>query len=87
MPSCCAGHAPLCLTAAPPPPQASLGVGPSNRAQMFVVLSPVGPYYPEGFKPVKLMADEKHIRAWPGGTGDCKVAGYAWLAPRPPELR
>jgi len=53
----------------------TLGVGPSNGSLMFVILSPVGPYYPEGFKPVKLYADEHHVRAWPGGTGDSKVGG------------
>lgn len=52
-----------------------LGVGASSSAKMFVILSPVGPYYPEGFKPVSLLADTKHVRAWPGGTGDCKIGG------------
>eukprot|EP01092_Planopodium_desertum_P011521 TRINITY_DN5248_c0_g1_i1.p1 TRINITY_DN5248_c0_g1~~TRINITY_DN5248_c0_g1_i1.p1 ORF type:complete len:406 (+),score=49.98 TRINITY_DN5248_c0_g1_i1:41-1258(+) len=51
----------------------SLGVGPSHHSMIFVLLSPVGPYYPEGFKPVKLLADEKYVRAWPGGTGAFKV--------------
>jgi len=35
----------------------------------------VGPYYPEGFKPVKLYADRDNVRAWPGGAGDTKVGG------------
>jgi branched-chain amino acid aminotransferase len=35
----------------------------------------VGPYYPEGFKPVTLYANNKYVRAWPGGTGDTKLAG------------
>jgi branched-chain amino acid aminotransferase len=52
-----------------------LGVGPAPNSQLFIILSPVGPYYPEGFKPVKLFADEVHVRAWPGGTGDSKVGG------------
>jgi hypothetical protein len=52
-------------------------VGPSAHSLLYVLLSPVGPYYPEGFKPVKLLADEKYVRAWPGGTGDYKVGGCA----------
>jgi len=55
--------------------QPSLGVGPSNHAKLYVICSPVGPYYPEGFKPVKLLADPHHVRAWPGGTGNYKVGG------------
>jgi len=53
---------------------AGLGVGPSLTSKVFVVTSPVGPYYPQGFKPVKLLADTKYVRAWPGGTGGAKVA-------------
>lgn len=41
----------------------------------FVCLSPVGPYYPRGFKPVKLYCDTKVVRAWPAGFGDKKVGG------------
>ena len=52
-----------------------LGVGASKYAKLYVILSPVGPYYPEGFAPVKLYADDKYVRAWPGGTGDTKVGG------------
>jgi len=58
--------------------QESLGVGPSNAAKFFVICSPVGPYYPDGFKPVKLYADHVNVRAWPGGTGQYKLgANYA----------
>eukprot|EP00980_Cylindrotheca_fusiformis_P028635 scaffold22620_cov131-Cylindrotheca_fusiformis.AAC.30 len=42
---------------------------------MYVITSPVGPYYKSGFKPVKLTADTKFVRAWPGGTGNSKVGG------------
>ncbi|CAI5730282.1 unnamed protein product [Peronospora destructor] len=58
--------------------QASIGVGISKKAKLFIILSPVGPYYPEGFNPVKLCANDRYIRAWPGGTGGYKVgANYA----------
>lgn len=52
-----------------------LGVGASAYAKVYVILSPVGPYYPEGFNPVKLYADTENVRAWPGGTGNTKVGG------------
>ena len=55
--------------------QESLGVGISNRAMLFVICSPVGPYYKHGFNPVKLLADPQYVRAWPGGTGDTKIGG------------
>ncbi|TMW61622.1 hypothetical protein Poli38472_010685 [Pythium oligandrum] len=55
-----------------------IGVGASQNAKIFIIMSPVGPYYPEGFNPVKLYANDKYIRAWPGGTGGYKVgANYA----------
>ncbi|KAF0698293.1 Aste57867_11086 [Aphanomyces stellatus] len=52
-----------------------IGVGASSKAKVFVIVSPVGPYYPEGFNPVKLFADDTYVRAWPGGTGSNKVGG------------
>eukprot|EP00126_Sphaerothecum_destruens_P006633 Sdes_comp19459_c0_seq1m10888 len=55
--------------------QESLGVGPSDKALLFVICSPVGPYYRSGFNPVTLLADPQYVRAWPGGTGSVKVGG------------
>jgi branched-subunit amino acid aminotransferase/4-amino-4-deoxychorismate lyase len=52
-----------------------LGVSPPNSIKLFVINSPVGPYYPSGFKPVKLYADTVNVRAWPGGVGNRKVGG------------
>ena len=58
--------------------QASLGVASPNNALLYVVLCPVGPYFPSGFKPVSLLADPKYVRAWPGGCGESKMgANYA----------
>lgn len=34
-----------------------LGVRPPVNAKLFVVLSPVGPYYPSGFKPISIAAE------------------------------
>lgn len=52
-----------------------LGVHASEDVKLFVILSPVGPYYKSGFKPVKLYADSVNVRAWPGGVGNTKVGG------------
>jgi branched-chain amino acid aminotransferase len=58
--------------------EASLGVGQSNSALLFVLTGPVGPYYPTGFQPVSLLADPSYVRAWPGGSGNTKMgANYA----------
>jgi len=50
-----------------------VGVAPSNQVKLFVILSPVGPYYREGFKAVSLYCTEDYIRAWPKGTGGNKL--------------
>lgn len=52
-----------------------LGVAPPTDAKFYIIASPVGPYYPTGFAPVKLLADPKYVRAWPGGTGNIKCGG------------
>lgn len=52
-----------------------LGMGPSGSAAIFCVLSPVGPYFPDGLKSVKLLVDKTNVRAFPGGIGDSKVGG------------
>ncbi len=51
----------------------SLGVRAPDQSILSVVLSPVGPYYASGFKPVSLFCEEKHIRCAPGGVGGFKV--------------
>ncbi|KAM9229083.1 branched-chain-amino-acid aminotransferase, cytosolic isoform 9-T9 [Dugong dugon] len=54
----------------------SLGVKKPTKALLFVILSPVGPYFSSGtFNPVSLWAHPKYVRAWKGGTGDCKMGG------------
>lgn len=56
----------------------TLGVAPPSSAMLFVIASPVGPYYPTGFKAVSLEATDYAVRAWPGGVGDKKLgANYA----------
>lgn len=54
----------------------SLGVHPSKSYKYMVILSPSGPYYPEGFtKAIKLLITKKYHRAVSGGTGQSKAAG------------
>ncbi|XP_077196281.1 branched-chain-amino-acid aminotransferase, cytosolic isoform X3 [Paroedura picta] len=54
----------------------SLGVKKPSKALLYVILSPVGPYFSSGsFNPISLWADPKYVRAWKGGTGDCKLGG------------
>nr|XP_056702282.1 branched-chain-amino-acid aminotransferase, cytosolic isoform X1 [Euleptes europaea] len=54
----------------------SLGVKKPSSALLYVILSPVGPYFSTGtFNPISLWADPKYVRAWKGGTGDCKLGG------------
>lgn len=51
----------------------TLGVQASKTALLYVIMGPVGPYFPTGFKPVSLLADPKFVRAWQGGCGGYKL--------------
>jgi len=42
---------------------------------LILMGSPVGPYYPTGFKPISLSCSLNSIRSAPGGTGFYKVGG------------
>uniref|UniRef100_G1U0T4 Branched-chain-amino-acid aminotransferase, mitochondrial n=1 Tax=Oryctolagus cuniculus TaxID=9986 RepID=G1U0T4_RABIT len=54
----------------------SLGVGGATQALLFVILCPVGSYFPgDAVTPVSLLADPTFIRAWMGGVGDYKLGG------------
>jgi branched-chain amino acid aminotransferase len=58
--------------------EAFLGVRPAERYTFFIILSPVGPYYAEGLKPVKIWVERAFVRAAPGGLGAIKAgANYA----------
>ena len=54
---------------------AGLGVKPSTDAMLIVYCSPVGAYFKEGIKPIKVAIDRGQDRAAPRGTGDVKVGG------------
>jgi branched-chain amino acid aminotransferase len=53
----------------------ALGVHPANEYLFFIVVGPVGAYYPQGFSPTKIFVSEEYVRAAPGGTGNTKAAG------------
>ena len=55
--------------------EAGLGVRPAREYLFFIILSPVGAYYPEGFNPVKIYVTDKYVRAVRGGVGHVKTAG------------
>ena len=52
-----------------------LGVRASHSYRYFVILSPVGAYYPEGFNPVKILVTSDLVRAVRGGVGEAKTPG------------
>ncbi|UCH64612.1 MAG: branched-chain amino acid aminotransferase [Ignavibacterium sp.] len=55
-----------------------LGVNPASSYKLIILLSPVGAYYPEGFKPIKILVQDDYVRAVRKGLGECKTpANYA----------
>src|SRR5213078_2373129 len=55
-----------------------LGVRPAKEYIYYVILSPVGPYYPEGLAPTKIKVIDDYVRAVAGGLGEAKTsANYA----------
>jgi branched-chain amino acid aminotransferase len=58
--------------------EAALGVQLSKKYLFYIILGPVGAYYPQGFNPVDIYVGEKYIRAARGGLGEAKtLANYA----------
>ncbi|MEO9022662.1 MAG: branched-chain amino acid aminotransferase [Ginsengibacter sp.] len=49
-----------------------IGVKPSSKYKFLIILSPTGPYYSA---PMRIYAEEKYVRAVPGGVGYVKTAG------------
>ena len=61
---------PLLIGTAP-----EIGVKPSAEYLFIIFVMPVGPYFPEGFKPTDLLIVRDFDRAAPQGTGKYKVGG------------
>ncbi len=53
----------------------TLGVKPSDTYYFYIIMSPVGAYYAEGFNPTKIFVSDEHVRAVRGGVGHVKTAG------------
>jgi branched-chain amino acid aminotransferase len=54
--------------------EAALGVHPASEYLFFIVVGPVGAYYPQGFSPTKMFVSEEYVRSVKGGTGSIKAA-------------
>lgn len=54
---------------------AQVGVKPATEYLFIIFVTPVGPYFKEGFKPTKLAIYREYDRAAPLGTGRYKVGG------------
>jgi len=52
-----------------------VGVKPAEEYLFLVFVTPVGPYFKHGFRPVDLVVEEEYDRAAPNGMGDVKVGG------------
>ncbi|ELK48128.1 UNVERIFIED_CONTAM: branched-chain amino acid aminotransferase [Halobacillus marinus] len=55
--------------------EANLAVAPSKSYKLMIILSPVGPYFSGGLKPVTINVENEFTRAVKGGTGMAKTAG------------
>jgi len=53
----------------------ALGVRPAQQYLFFIVLCPVGAYYPEGFNPTRIFVSDEYVRATQGGSGEAKTSG------------
>lgn len=52
-----------------------LGVRASLTYKFIIILSPSGPYYPQGLNPVNIYVENDYVRAVKGGTGFAKTPG------------
>jgi branched-chain amino acid aminotransferase len=55
--------------------EATINLKPSNKFLFFIIMSPVGAIYKEGFNPVAILVSEKYTRASIGGVGNVKTGG------------
>lgn len=52
-----------------------VGVKPADEYMVIMLVTPVGPYFKEGFKPTKVCMSREYDRVAPKGTGRIKVGG------------
>ncbi len=53
----------------------AIGVREAKEFLFYIICSPCGLYFPDGFKPISVMVSEDYVRAAPGGTGNAKAGG------------
>ncbi len=53
----------------------ALGVRPAKEYLFFIIIGPVGAYYPEGFNPTRIYVSDEYVRASKGGAGEAKTSG------------
>ena len=54
---------------------ARVGVKPADEYMVIMLVTPVGPYFKNGFKPTKVCLSREYDRVAPKGTGSIKVGG------------
>ena len=52
-----------------------VGVKCSDTFRLYIIVSPSGAYYAQGFNPVGIRVEDKYVRAVPGGIGEAKTPG------------
>lgn len=52
----------------------ALGVRPSERYLFYIIIGPVGAYYPGGFDPTRIYVTDEYVRAVRGGSGEAKTS-------------
>ncbi|KAI0360908.1 branched-chain amino acid aminotransferase II [Trametes cingulata] len=55
--------------------RATMGLAPSDSALLWVMCAPSGSFFRDATRPLSLLAVGEATRAWPGGTGEHKIAG------------
>ncbi|MDE5812848.1 MAG: branched-chain amino acid aminotransferase [Muribaculaceae bacterium] len=54
---------------------AQIGVAPAKEYMVIMLVSPVGPYFKNGFNPIKVCMSREYDRVAPKGTGSIKIGG------------
>lgn len=66
--------------------EAALGVKASSEYLFYVIVGPVGSYFPSGFKPIKIHVTKDYVRAAVGGIGFAKTSGNYAASLLPGEI-
>ncbi len=53
----------------------ALGVHAAKHYVYFIIAAPSGAYYPTGLAPIKILVEDKYVRAVRGGMGEAKTGG------------